>query len=185
MVYFIHWWQQTFLHWSARGIWGENGWGFLSFVDYKVSIAAAWLLQIICSYLGKRDFGLGMKKSNDITSLVFMGPPWRRRPKLKQAMWVSEKLLKKVEQVSIHILLLMEGLEASSGLEKRHLMQLTREAKEDWKERGKMISGKWSLKQPFEWWGAERHLSQPKWKDVRVKERAGPWYSVKVNRPGS
>lgn len=72
-----------------------------------------------------------MRKSNDTTSLVVMGPPSRRRPKLKKAMWVSEKLLKKAEQVSIHILLLIEGLEASSGLEKRHLMQLRREAKED------------------------------------------------------
>ena len=72
-----------------------------------------------------------MKKSNDVTSLVFMGSPSRRRPKLKKATWVSEKLLKKVEQVSIHILLLTEGLEASSGLEERHLMQLRREAKED------------------------------------------------------
>lgn len=66
-----------------------------------------------------------------MTSLVFMGPPSRRRPKLRKTVWVSEKLLKKVEQVSIHILLLTEGLEASSVLEKRHLMQLEREAKED------------------------------------------------------
>lgn len=71
-----------------------------------------------------------MKKSNEITSLVFMWPPSRRRPELKKAMWVSEKLLKKVEQVSIHILLLTEGLEASSsGLEKRHLVQLRKEEK--------------------------------------------------------
>lgn len=66
-----------------------------------------------------------------MTSLVIMGPSSRRRPKLRKTMWVSEKLLKKVEQVSIHILLLTEGLEASSVLEKRHLMQLKREAKED------------------------------------------------------
>jgi len=72
-----------------------------------------------------------MKKSNDITSLVFMGPPSRSRPKLEKATWVSEKLLRKVEQVGIHIFLLTEGLEASSGLEKRHFMQLRREAKED------------------------------------------------------
>lgn len=65
-----------------------------------------------------------------MTSLVFMGPP-SRRPKLRKTVWVSEKLLKKVKQVSIHILLLTEGLEASSVLEKRHLMQLKREAKED------------------------------------------------------
>lgn len=63
-----------------------------------------------------------MKKHNDITSLVFMGPPSRRRPKLKKATWVSGMLLKKVEQVGIHILILSEGLEVSSDLEKRHLM---------------------------------------------------------------
>lgn len=51
-----------------------------------------------------------MEKSNDITSLVFIAPPSRRQPKLKQAMWVLGKLLKKVEQVTtIHILLLTEG----------------------------------------------------------------------------
>ena len=55
MAYFIHWWQWTFLHWSARGIRGENGWGFVSFMDYKLSILATWLLQIICSYLGKKE----------------------------------------------------------------------------------------------------------------------------------
>lgn len=55
----------------------------------------------------------------------------KKRPELKKAMWVSEKLLKKVEQVSIHILLLTEGLKASSsGLEKRHLVQLRKEAKD-------------------------------------------------------
>lgn len=60
-----------------------------------------------------------------------MGPPSRRRPKLKKATCVSEMLLKKVEQVSVRILILTEGLEASSGLEKRHLMPLRREAKKN------------------------------------------------------
>lgn len=116
-----------------------------------------------------------MKKSNDKASLVFVGPPSRRRPKLKKATWVSEKLLKKVEQFSIHVSLLTGGLEVWSGLEKRHLMQLRKEAKEYGKKRGKIISGEWSLKQPFEWmcrgWGAERHLSKPKWKDVKEESR--------------
>ena len=55
IAYFIHLWQWTFLHWSAREIGEENEWGFVSFVDYKLSIPAAWLLQIICGYLGKRE----------------------------------------------------------------------------------------------------------------------------------
>lgn len=61
-------------------------------------------------------------------------------------------------------------------------MQLRREAKEYWKERGKMISGKLSLKQLFEWmcrgWGTERHLSKPKWKSVREQDHDSLWRST-------
>lgn len=52
---FVHWWQWTFLHWFARGTLKENGCGFVIFVDYKLSVWAARLLQIIFSYLGKRE----------------------------------------------------------------------------------------------------------------------------------
>lgn len=84
----------------------------LSFVNYKLNISAAWLLQIICSFLGKSET-YGRVRQEAGTELLSCswdlpqeeGQNWKK-------LWVSEKLLQKVEQVSIHISLLTEGLEA-------------------------------------------------------------------------
>lgn len=112
-----------------------------------------------------------------------MGPPWRRRLKLKKTVWVSKKLLKKVEQVGIHILLLTEGLEA---LGKEALDTTEKGGKERLERNGKNYIRQMICETDFrmdvQGWGTERHLPQPKWKHGRVWKRTEPLLSVHLWR---